>query len=95
MAIEGLRVKAQGRLPEAKIVREMTCHTEGQSGPAYDLEWRDKAGAHFTTRIVYVEVGKRCFEFTLLALSEQFGRDVVTFAGLMTSFQLAGSAAGL
>jgi hypothetical protein len=90
-AIDELRLKAQRRLPEAKIVSETTCHTEGQSGPAFDLDWIDDRGTQFMARIVYVEVGGRCFEFTLLVPAAQFGRDLGIFAGFMTSFQVAES----
>ena len=90
-AIEELRLKAQRRLPEAKVVSETTCHTEGQSGPAFDLDWKDEQGVQFKARIAYIEVGGRCFEFTLLVPAAQFGRDLGTFMGFMTSFQAAES----
>jgi hypothetical protein len=91
---EGLRTKALRRFPGGRILSEVTCHAEGGSGQAFDLDWCDSQGARFTARLAHVEVGKRAFEFLLLAPSRQFNVDLGTFTALLTSFQSSASLAG-
>ena len=93
-AIEKLRQQAQSRVPGAKIFRETVCHTEAESGPAFDLEWRDAQGIAFGGRVVFVRVGEESFELSLITLSERFNGELTAFAGFLTSFQVAVSSAG-
>ena len=91
---EGLRAQALRRLPGSKILSELVCHTEGGSGQAFDLDWRDNQGTRFSARLAYVEVGGRVFEFVLVAPSSQFNADLGTFTALLTSFQSSVSVLG-
>ncbi|MCL4178658.1 MAG: hypothetical protein KJ072_13060 [Verrucomicrobia bacterium] len=84
-----LRQRAQSRLPGAKLLRETACHTEAESGAAFDLEWLDTQGGTFAARAAYVRVGGSFFEFCLLAPSGAFARDLGVFVGMLTSFQVA------
>jgi hypothetical protein len=89
--IDELREQAQARLPGALIVNEAVCHTEAESGPAFDLLWRDIRGNRVHARLAYVQIGGRLFEFCLLAPPDRFVQDLPAFAGLLTSFQVADS----
>ena len=86
-----LREKAQARLAGAEIVRETVCHTEAESGPGFDLVWRDTRGNRIHARIAYVRIGGRLFEFCLLAPPDRFVRELSVFSGVLTSFQVADS----
>ncbi len=88
-AVDGLRSEAQRQVPGAQIVRETICHTDSQSGPAFDFKSCDDRGTEIITRIAYVQVGARCFEFNFQAPSEEFAAELSTFAGVLTSFQVA------
>jgi hypothetical protein len=88
---EDLRERAQARLPGAMVVNEAVCHTESESGQAFDLLWRDKRGNRVHSRIAYVRVGGRLFEFCLLTPRDRFVQDLSVFSGLLTSFQASDS----
>jgi hypothetical protein len=91
LTMEDLRERAQARLPGAMIVNEAVCHTEAESGPAFDLLWRDTRGNRIHARLAYVRIGGRLFEFCLLAPPERFVQELSAYAGLLTSFQVADS----
>lgn len=88
-----LRVVALTRLPEeARIVHHTTCHTESESGPAFDFTAAVPGGSRIDGRLAYVRVGDRWFEFHLLTSPELFRQHLVTFSVLLGSFQAHPSA---
>jgi hypothetical protein len=87
-SVQKMRQRSQSLLQGAKMLRETVCHTEAESGQAFDLEWRDGQGALFSARVAFIRVGGRTFEFVLLAPEEQFSHALAVFNGVLTSFQV-------
>lgn len=85
---EALRTRLLQRLPESRLLDEGTLHSEAESGPWFEVAWRDPVAGPQHARMAYIAFDRTVFEFSLLGPPDQLRRCTSTFQDLVTSFQV-------
>lgn len=73
--------------PGATITSETTVSAGGNSGPAFDLQWRS-AGLKQSARVAYIPSAAGILEFKLVSSTSQFGNAANYLKNLMMSFRI-------
>jgi hypothetical protein len=81
------RSLALSRFPGAVIVKESVESAGGRSGPAFDLQWKNSAGAEQSARVAFVPSSAGVIEFDLLTRTSKFDDGRSFFAVLLASFR--------
>jgi hypothetical protein len=87
LPVDSYRNMVVNRFPEAKMLKESTAFADNHSGPAFDLQWKNSAGAEQSARVVFIPSGAGVMEFSLLASSSRFSDGRAFFDVLLATFR--------
>jgi len=73
--------------PGAKILTEFTREADGHSGPAFDLQWPNAAGALQSARVAYIPVPAGILEFQLSTKPDHFRAATYKLNNVLLSFR--------
>ena len=87
LVVDSFRNLALDEFPDGTIVREFGLRAAKQSGPAYELRWRNSSGAQQLACVGFVPSNAGVLKFSLLSNSEKYPENQMNFRCLLRSFQ--------
>lgn len=86
---EIFRQMALQRLPSARITEDLSLSAGGQTGPAFDITWRNEGGISLQSRVAFIPTPAGVVEFHLLTSAADKEEFTYALNSLMLTFRFS------